>query len=133
MRAEKAIRALLMQASAVTTLVSDRCYPGQLPQGCALPALVVEHISTVDKPTLDAASAFGLVQSRIQVTALASSYPQQKSLADAVITACRYQRGVIAGVRVISVVRELVGPDLRDDDRSVFYQSVDFLVTFQEP
>lgn len=133
MRAEKAIHALLMQAGTVTALVVDRCYPGQLPQGCLLPALVVEHISTVDRPTLDAAAAFGLVQSRIQVTALASSYPQQKSLADAVVAACRYQRGVIAGVRVISVVRELVGPDLRDDDRSVFYQSVDFLVTFQEP
>ncbi len=133
MRAEKAIRALLMQASAVTSLVGERCYPGQLPQGCALPALVVQHVSTVDRPTLDAAAPFGLVQSRIQVTVLASTYPIQKSLADAVITACRYQRGVISGVRVNSVVRELVGPDLRDDERSVFYQSVDFLVTFQEP
>lgn len=133
MRAEKAIRALLMQASAVTTLVGDRCYPGQLPQGCALPALVVEHVSTVDLPTLNAQAGFGLVQTRVQVTVLAATYPQQKSLADAVITACRYQRGVIAGVRVANVVRELVGPDLRDDDRSVFYQSVDFLVTFQEP
>jgi len=133
MRAEKAIRSLLMGAGAVTALASDRCYPGQLPQGCALPALVVEHISTVPRPTLDAQAGFGLMQARIQVTGLAATYVQQKTLLDAVITACNYQRGVIAGVRVASIVRELIGPDLRDDDRSVFYQSVDFVVTYQEP
>ena len=133
MRAEKVVRALLMQASAVTALVADRCYPGELPQGCVLPALVVEHVSTVQLGTLDAASAYGLMQARIQVTGLASTYPALKTLLDAASTACNYQRGLIASVRVASVVRQLIGPDLRDDDRSVFHQSVDFVVTYQEP
>ncbi len=132
MHAEQVIRALLLQAGAVTALVSDRCYPGQLPQGCPLPALVIEHISTVDLPTLDAAAAYGLTRSRIQVTVLASTYPAQKALAAAAVAACKYQRGLIAGIRVITVTRELLGPDQRDDDRSVFHQSIDFLITFQE-
>jgi len=133
MRAEKAIRALLMQASAVTSLVGDRCYPGPLPEGCPLPALVVEHVSTVPLPTLDAQAGYGLMQARIQVTGLAANYPAVKTLLDAVVTACNHQRGLIGGVRVASAVRVLIGPDLRDDDRSVFYQSVDFVVIHQEP
>ncbi|MBB2485406.1 DUF3168 domain-containing protein [Mitsuaria sp. WAJ17] len=131
MQAEKAIRALLMQDVAVTALVGDRCYPGELPEGCALPAVVLDHISTLDLETIGAGS-YGLCQSRIEVKVLASSYVQQKSLTAAVLAACRYQRGVIAGVRVAKVARALTGPDLRDSDRGVFYQSTDFHVTFQE-
>ena len=132
MHAEKAIHALLMQASVVTSLVGARCYPGQLPQGCPLPALVVEHISTVQASTLDANAEFNLARTRVQVTALASDYPTQKALVHAVAGACTFQRGLIAGVTVISVMRDLIGPDLRDDDRSVFFQAVDFVVTFQD-
>lgn len=131
MHAEKALRALLMQDSAVVALVGDRAYPVELPEGCALPALVLDHVSTVDLATISAAS-YGLCRSRIQVMALASSYVLQKSLTAAVLAACRYQRGLIAGVRVASITRALTGPDLKDSDRGVFYQSTDFLVTFQE-
>ncbi len=131
MHAEKVIRALLMQDAAVTALVGDRCYPVELPEGCLLPALVLDHISTSDVGTISAGS-YGLCQSRIEAKVLASSYVQQKNLTAAVLVACRYQRGVIAGVRVASVIRALTGPDLRDTDRGVFYQSTDFHVTFQE-
>lgn len=133
MRAEKALHALLTQAAALTALVGARIYPHALPVGDSLPALVVEHVSTVPLPTLDAQAGFGLMQSRVQVTVLAASYPGLKDVLEQVVIACNYQRGVLAGVRVASVVRTLVGPDLTDDDRSVFYQAVDFLVTFQEP
>jgi hypothetical protein len=133
MRAEKAITALLLDTAGVAALVSDRVYPGQLPQGTRLPAAVVEHIDTNELTTLDAAAEFGLVRSRIQVTVLASTYPAQKALLEQVRLACNYQRGSIAGVWVVSVIRDTVGPDLRDDDRGVFYQSVDFQVTHQEP
>lgn len=133
MYAEKALRALLMQASAVTAIVGDRAYPVTLPQGCAWPALVLTNISTVPLQTLDAAAAYGLMRGRVQVTAMAATYSELKTLVAAVVAACNYQRGVIASVRVTSVVREFIGPDLRDDDRSVCTQSVDFVVTFQEP
>lgn len=133
MRAEKAIHALLSGAGGVTALVAARIYPHTLLQGEPLPALVVEHVSTVPMPTLDASAGFGLMQSRIQVTALAGSYPALKDLIEQVRIACNYQRGVIAGTRVNSVVRDFVGPDFSDDARTVFHQSIDFLVTFQEP
>jgi len=133
MRAEKAIRTQLLAASAVTAVVADRIWPAQLPQGTAYPAIVITHISTVPLPTLDAFSAFGLMRSRVQVTVLANDYATQKALLDAVQQACNFQRGTFNGVKVNSTTRDLIGPDLRDDDRSVYLQSVDFLVVFVEP
>ena len=132
MRAEKVIRTLLMNASGVTALVSTRCYPPPLPQGVAFPALAVEHISTTPLPTLDASAPYGLVQSRIEVTVLAKDYVTQKSVLEEVRKACDYQRGTIAGVNVASVLRDSVGPDIRDDDMQIFRQSIDFLVTLRE-
>ena len=137
MRAEKVINNLLNAAAGITALVGSgsaaRIYPGIVPQDSALPALVVEHISGNELTTLDANAAFGLVQSRIQVTALAKTYPEVKALIEQVRIACNYQRGVIATVRVVSVLRDTVGPDLRDDDMQIYSQSIDFQVTFQEP
>jgi hypothetical protein len=133
MRAEKAIRALLLAAPGVVTLVADRVYPGQAPQGVAFPVLVVSHVSTVETPTIDAAAEFGLVLSRIQVAVLAKDYPAQKALLEEVRKACNHYRGTVAGVRVVSVMRDLVGPDQRDDDMQVYLQTVDFRVTHFEP
>lgn len=137
MRAEKAITALLTQASGLTALLGQGMASvyggGQLPQNTPLPAVVVEHVSSVELTTIDANAAFGLMQSRVQITVIAKTYPAQKTVLEQVRVACNYQRGVIAGVRVVSVIRTLVGPDQRDDDMQIYTQSIDFQVTFQEP
>ena len=134
MRAEKVINALLNAAAGLTALVGTRIYGGgQLPQGTALPAVVVEHISSNELTTIDANAAFGLMKARIQITVLAKDYPAQKAVLEQVRIACNYQRGLIAAVRVISVLRDTVGPDLRDDAMQVYTQSIDFQVTYQEP
>ena len=137
MRAEKAIKYLLNNAAGVTALVGSgtaaRIYPGQLPQAAVLPGLVVEHISGVELTTIDANSAFGLMQARIQVTAVGKTYPEVKTLLEQVRLACNYQRGVFNGVRIVSIIRDSVGPDLRDDDVQLYTQSIDFQVTYQEP
>ena len=133
MRAEKAVMALLNAAPWVTALVGTRIYPPPLPQGVALPALAVEHISTVDLPRIDAASGVNLVTSRIEVTAIAKTYAAQKDLIEAVRLALMYQHGTFAGVYVGTILRGSVGPDMRDDDMQVFTQAIDFLVTHHEP
>ena len=132
MLAEKAIHALLMADSAVVALVGTRCGPPPLPQPVTLPALVVEHISTVERTTLDAQSAYGLVESRIEVTILAATYGAAKTLLDAVRTACNYKRGTIGGVRVETVQRVNVGADAWDDTLQAYAQSIDFMVIHQE-
>ena len=131
MAAENAIRALLMQASPVVTLVAARVYPGLLPIGCALAGLVVEHISAEPLLTIGAASGGTLMRAQVQVTILASSYTGQQALAAAVIAACNYQRGALAGLQVASVICMQTGPDVQDEERGVFQQSIEFQLTYQ--
>lgn len=135
MRAEKVIHALLVGNAPLLALLAagsaNSIYPGVVPQDAALPALVVEHIDSVDVPTIDAAH-YALVQARIEVTVLAADYVTQKTVLEAVRVACQYQRGIVVGVPVNSVVRASVGPDLRDDDIGVYRQSMDFYVTYHE-
>jgi hypothetical protein len=131
--AEKVIHALLMQDAGVTALAGQRCYPGELPQGCAHPALTYEHVVSTELPTYAAPGDGALMRARIQVTCIADTYPAVKRLLAAVVAACNKARGLIADVQVISVVRDVVGPDDKGDDRGVRLQPVDFIVIYQEP
>ena len=133
MYAEKAITALLKGSAGVTALVSTRIHPVELPAGTALPAVVVKHISTTPRATLDAAADYGLVASRIEVSALADTYPGLKALMAQIKAACNYQRGVLGGAVVASVVADVIGPDLSNTAAGLFEQSIDFIVTLQEP
>jgi hypothetical protein len=131
MRGEAVVKALLEAYPGVTAIVSTRIQPAPLPETLALPAIATRHITTIDLPTIDAQS-YGLVRSRIEVTAVTKTYPVQKQLLEQVRLALQYRRGTIAGYEVVSVVRDNVGPDLRDDDKMIFSQSVDFVLTLKE-
>lgn len=131
MRAEAVVKSLLASYPGVTAIVSSRIQPSPLPETLQLPALAMRHISTVDLPTIDAAS-YALIRSRIEVTAVTKSYPVQKQLLEQVRLALQYQRGIVAGYQVVSIVRDNVGPDLRDDDKGIFTQSIDFILTLKE-
>ena len=133
MSAEKIIRTLLAASSPVVSVVSDRIYPGELPQGTALPAIGVTHITTTELSTLDASAAFMLVATRIECVILAKDYATVKSLISAVRTACNYAHGSIAGFMVSSVRREMVGVDMRDSSLGIYGQTIDFMVTWAEP
>lgn len=132
MRAEKVIRSLLAAAPSVSALVATRIYPAPIPQATTLPAIGYSHVSTVPLTTLDASAGFNLVRSRIEVFAIAKSYADQKALVEEIRKALDYQRGTIAGVEVVSILRDVSGPDLRDDDMQIFTQATDFLVTLRE-
>lgn len=131
MRAEAVVKALLEGYPGVTAIVSTRIMPAPLSDTLALPAIAMRHISTTDLPTIDAQS-YGLTRTRIEVTAVTKTYPQQKQLLEQVRLALQYQRGTVAGYKVVSIVRDNVGPDLRDDDKKIFTQSIDFLLTLKE-
>ena len=132
MRAEKVIRALLGAAAPVVALVGTRVYPAPIPQATTMPAIGYSHVSTVPLSTLDAAAGYNLVRSRIEVFAIAKTYADQKTLVEEIRKALDYQRGTIAGIEVVSIIRDVAGPDLRDDDMQVFTQATDFLVTLRE-
>lgn len=134
MSSVKAIRALLVAAAPVTAICpAGRIMAGVIPQDIALPALSITEVSQVPISRIDAQASHNLVVSRVQVTVMAESYPQVKPLLDAARKACNYQRGIIADVDIVSIVRESVGPDFSNDAASVHFQSIDFKITYHEP
>lgn len=132
MHAEKAFHAVLKDSAALLLAVPEsKWYPGVVAQEVAPPALTITLIDSVLQPTIDAA-AFNLAQARIQVTVHAKSYTDQKTIVDLVRQAASFARGSYAGVAVHRIVRDLIGPDLRNDDATLYRQSIDFLVTYTE-
>ncbi|RYF64040.1 MAG: DUF3168 domain-containing protein [Comamonadaceae bacterium] len=133
MSAEKVIVALLKANAGLTALVPvASIYPETVPQGAALPALAYTQVSGVELPNISGRGATTTVNSRIQVSVVTKSYPAKKTILAAVRAACNNRRGLIAGVPVLNVRRELVGPDLDNAELALFSQSVDFRVTFLE-
>lgn len=133
MSAQAAIIELLFGYAPLTALVGDRIYPGELPQGTVLPAVVVSHISTTPLTTIDAQAPFSLVRSRVETTIIAKDYPGQQTVVAKVRGAANFKRGTLGGVTVVSILRDLIGPDMRDTDTMLFSQNIDFAVTWQEP
>lgn len=131
----KAIRALLLADVAVLARVSgnpDRIAAGDVPADAILPALGIKEVSLVPFGAFDAQAEYSIVTSRVQVTVVGKAYPDVKALLDLVRRACNFQRGQIAGVDVVSVLRDTVGPDLEDLAGNTI-KSIDFKVTYHEP
>lgn len=133
MAAVKIIRALLLAHAPVIALVgSGNIFAGTVPQGTILPAISIKEISRIESRTAGLNEATVMVTSRVQVTVLTNSYPQQKALLQAAKLGSGSHTGVIAGITVRSVTRDFVGPDLSNDDAGIFEQSRDFRVVFVE-
>ena len=132
MRAEKVIYTLLSGDAGVATQVAARIYPSRLPQNTVMPALVYDFISGQEHPVIDASAGRQVLRSRVQVTAMGKNYADVKTLMEAVRVACLYKRGTIGGVTVISITRNGIGPDLRDDQLALYLQSTDYMVTHYE-
>lgn len=125
--------ALLSGAAAVTAITSTRIYPVELPEGVALPAIVMDLISNVREGAIDAAASRHVTRARVQVSLLTSSYTQQESLRNAVVAAMQFQRGAIGGESVISVLKGPDGPTSFDAGMGdVYHHPVDFFLTFYE-
>lgn len=128
MNAEKVIYELLSTNTALKVVVPQaRMFAGLIPLETALPAIAYNFIS--GKPQ----TAIGLTdikeRSRIQVTIAANTYPVVKQVMDLVVDACHLKQGTFNGVVTDSVIKDLVGPDFRDDEVGIFYQTIDFMVT----
>ena len=128
----KVIRALLVGAAPVVARVpADRIVAGVVKEDVVLPALGITEVGIVPLSAIDGQAEYSIVTSRVQVTIMAQAYPDVKALVDLVRRACNFQRGLIAGVDVVSIVRDTVGPDL-DDAAGNHFQTIDFKVTYQE-
>ena len=128
----KVIRALLLGAEAVTARVADRIDAGDVAVDKGLPAIGLSEVVTVPIGAFDAQAEYSIVTSRVQVTVVGKPYPDVTALIDLARRACNFERGQIAGVDVISVLRDTVGPDMEDVAGNSI-KTIDFKVTYHEP
>ena len=132
MRAERVVYDLLTGSEAVTALVGLKIYPGLIPQNTTMPAVSYELISSVDIPPINAQAGGVILRSRVQVSVLARTYAEVKTIQEAIRRALLFKSGLIAGVQVNAITRELIGSDERDDESGLYMQGVDFLLIHEE-
>lgn len=133
MSAIKVIRALLVAHAPLLALVpAPRIVVGSVPLGTPLPAIGLTEISRLEMPTASLSQRAVQVTARVQVTVHASTYQEQKAVLQAARLGPGAHTGTVAGVVVRSVMRDIVGPDLKDEAASIFEQCRDFKVVFVE-
>lgn len=133
MSAIKVIRALLAAHAPLLALVpAARIVAGTVRQGTPLPAIGLAEISRVELPTVSLGQRAVQVTARVQVTVHAATYPDQKAVLQAARLGPGPHTGTVAGIEVRSVMRDVVGPDMADDEAEIYQQSRDFKVIFVE-
>lgn len=135
MSSEAIICALLNAAAPVAGLVAaDGIWPGQVPEGKALPAIAYRQVSAVPTNSVSLAENRRTVRARIEVTPVVplSKYDQLKALRRAIKLACANQVGTVAGFDHVATWCESEGPDIPDRALGTLEQGIDFMVTFSE-
>lgn len=131
MKAESVINYLLTHDAPLVALLSENIYPLVLPVGLSPTHYAVYRlVSNVQQSTIDALSNFNLYKARLQVNLAASTYAGLKTLVQAACDACSRKSGMINGVKVVSCMLALVGPDDYESSTGFFVQSVDFQIFY---
>lgn len=127
-----AVRLLLVGDTGVTALVPPaRIAAGMLPQGTDLPAISLMSVSSVDR-NIPAPGPKRRVTERVQVTVLAATYRQVKTILAAVRKAAADQMPAIDGLYDVTVHTDSAGPDFLDEETGIHMQTQDLRVSFNE-
>jgi hypothetical protein len=128
------MRHLLVESGPLIAVIpANKIFAGQIPQNTPLPAIAINSISNVEQKKVQDHGDWVLMTSRTQVTVVANSYVQQKALIQLIGLAVKGGPRVVAGIPVKNVLRDIVGPDQRDDAVGMFIQTRDFRVIYNEP
>lgn len=127
-----AVRSLLVVDTGLTALVPEvRIAAGSLPQGTVLPAISLMSVSSVDR-NIPTPGSKRRVAERVQVTVLARTYPETKTILAAVRKAAADQMPQIDGLSDVTVHTDSAGPDFLDEETGIHMQTQDFRVSFNE-
>ena len=127
-----AVRLVLVADTGLTSLVPvARIAAGMLPQGTDLPAISLMSVSSVDR-NIPAPGPKRRVTERVQVTVLARTYPEAKTLIAAIRAAAADQMPTVDGLFDVTVHTDSAGPDFLDEETGIHMQTQDFLVSFNE-
>ncbi|TXI87764.1 MAG: hypothetical protein E6Q40_04510 [Cupriavidus sp.] len=125
------VGALLRARGALTAMVPiERIKAGALPEGIALPALLLRSISTVERQRLKRGATIRVTE-RVSVTVRAASYRDQVVVMAQVLPIAGWT-GDMAPARRISILSAGKGPDIRGPGNS-FEQGQDFRVSYDLP
>lgn len=113
----------------IAVVPATRIMAGVLPLSTTLPAISVRQISGNNLKNIKQ-TATEFVTERIQVSVLATTYPQQKAILALVKAALPSVRATVNSIVVDSISQEFTGPDLYNDDPVIYEQSVDFFVKY---
>lgn len=106
---------------------ADRIKEDRLPDGIALPALLIRTTSSVDRHLLSGAPL--RTRDRISVTVRAGSVKERKAVIGWVRARCSGKNGDIAAARSVSILTFGKGPSLNGPGNS-FEQTQDFRVSW---
>jgi hypothetical protein len=126
--------AILLGDSGVTALVpAAKIVAGDLSQGIVLDAISITKVSSNDRNILQPTDKRRVME-RVQVTALASTYPRMKAIIHAVrAAAADFIGNSTTGATEVDIHTDVGGPDFMDDNSSIHMSSQDFIVGFNEP
>lgn len=128
----KAVRYLLANNAGLTAVVpATAIIGGIIPQGTALPAIGITHVSTIRRHPIDN-TATEFCTSRVQVTVHASTYASQKAVLALVRAAVPRKPGTVNNVKVDAIHTDVEGPDFTDSDPEIYMGSIDYIVTYTE-
>jgi len=124
------IRYLLANNASLTATVSaDKIKPGLIPINTVLPAVSIRQISGREHQVIKRGSN-QLVSERIQITAQAKTYTEQKAIIALIRAALPGTHATVNGFTVDSLTYESDGPDLEYENPVIFEQSLDYFVKF---
>ena len=131
---EQGIYALLVAATGVSSVISDRLYPLVLPEDLvsandALPASATyQLVSAIPDYTNDGAT--GLQRSRIRYTGIGSVYSDAASVAAAIRVVLENYAGTLADGTVVSNVLVANQSSTYSDDARLYFVAYDFLIFY---
>jgi hypothetical protein len=125
------VRALLvLHAPLLAVVPASRIKAGVPPLGTALPCIGITRVSGQDRNIVKPRSTVRVTE-RVQITVMASTYPQQEAVMALARKACRDKQGTYAGYTGCLVLTYSQGPDDSADDGSGIYVGTqDFSVAF---
>jgi len=120
---------LANNAALIAVVPATKIMAGVLPLNIVFPAIQIRQISGTEYKTIKQTGS-DLVNERVQVTVLATTYAQQKSILALIKTALPSVRATVNSIVVDSIARDFTGPDLYNEDPVIYEQSVDYFVKY---
>lgn len=134
------IRLRLVSSAAVLAVVpAERIMAGEITLNTPMPAISIKQVFGEPYLTVANDASTRLHTERVQVTAMlkgtqatpvGQGYPGVKALLKLVLAACSSVRGTLGGFNVDSIVPDIEGPDLSNEEVALYSQSRDFIVKY---